>query len=89
VSPWDGSSRSAQWLCGQLYATGLQTELARRLLDRGIGDASVPADAMAGAARASAAIHAGLSGLAPGPGSWFEDFMATQTHIQSGDRARQ
>ncbi|WP_370132022.1 JmjC domain-containing protein [Streptacidiphilus sp. EB103A] len=83
-SPWDGSSRSAQWLCGQIFAARMQSELCRRLLEKGTDDVEAADAAMAAAEGAEAAVRSGLSGFAPGSGGWFEAFMMTQIAMEDG-----
>lgn len=77
TSPWDGSSRSAAWLCGQIFAARMQGELARRLLERGHGGADATTAVLA-ATKAVDEVRAELDRARPGPGGWFETFMTTQ-----------
>ncbi|MFE4173586.1 JmjC domain-containing protein [Streptomyces sp. NPDC056909] len=73
-SPWDGSSRSAKWVCGQIFAANTRNELNRRLLGRETGAVGVAADGE----RAAALVLEELSGPPPDPHGWFKAFMTTQ-----------
>ncbi|MFI6153821.1 JmjC domain-containing protein [Kitasatospora sp. NPDC051170] len=85
TSPWDGSSRSAAWLCGQIFAARMQGELAHRLLDRGLGGAAATT-ALSAAAKAVDEVRAELARAQAGPGGWFETFMTTQAGTTQAER---
>ncbi|MFD7341155.1 JmjC domain-containing protein [Streptomyces violascens] len=78
TSPWDGVSRSAAWVCGQVVAARTQAEFSYRLREHGHQDPALAEIADAAAAKAEA-VRAALSCPAHGAtDGWFGAFAAVQ-----------